>query len=106
MATINSKKAMNKSQLMATLAESTGLSKAEVGKVLAALNDVIHRELSAGGPQVFSLPGIVKFTVAHKPATNAREGVNPFTGEKVIIAAKPARNVVRARVLKPLKEAV
>jgi DNA-binding protein HU-beta len=106
MATTNSKKAMNKSQLTATLAESTGLSKAEVSKVLAALNDVIHHELSAGGPQVFSLPGIVKFTVAHKPATNAREGVNPFTGEKVIIAAKPARNVVRARVLKPLKEAV
>ncbi|MFC1465945.1 MAG: HU family DNA-binding protein [Candidatus Brachytrichaceae bacterium NZ_4S206] len=106
MATTNTKKAMNKSQLAATLAENTGLSKADINKVLAALNDVIRHELGPNGPQVFSLPGIVKLTVAHKPATSAREGVNPFTGEKITIAAKPARNVVRARVLKPLKEAV
>lgn len=106
MATTNTKKAMNKSQLAATLAENTGLSKADVNKVLAALNDVIRHELGPNGPQVFSLPGIVKLTVAHKPATSAREGVNPFTGEKITIAAKPPRNVVRARVLKPLKEAV
>ncbi|GIV84626.1 MAG: DNA-binding protein HU-beta [Candidatus Roseilinea sp.] len=106
MATTNTKKAMSKSQLAATLAENTGLSKADINKVLAALSDVIHRELSPSGPQVFSLPGIVKFTVSHKPATSAREGVSPFTGEKIIIAAKPERNVVRARVLKPLKEAV
>lgn len=106
MATTNTKKAMNKSQLAATLAEHTGLSKSDVNKVLAALSDVIYQELGPNGPQVFSLPGVVKFTVAHKPATSAREGVNPFTGEKITIAAKPARNVVRARVLKPLKEAV
>ncbi len=107
MATTNTtKKAMNKSQLAATLAENTGLSKSDVNKVLAALGEVIHRELSPSGPRVFSLPGVVKFTVAHKPATSEREGVNPFTGERIVIAAKPARNVVRARVLKPLKEAV
>ncbi len=106
MATTNTKRAMNKSQLTAALAESTGLSKSDINKVLAALNDVIHHELGPNGPQVFSLPGIVKFTVAHKPATSAREGVNPFTGEKITIAPKPARNVVRARVLKPLKETI
>lgn len=103
MATDN-KKALTKSQITAVLAESTGLSKADVNKVLAALNELIHQQLGPRGPQVFTLPGIAKFTVTHKPATKEREGVNPFTGEKIMIAAKPARNVVRARVLKPLKE--
>jgi nucleoid DNA-binding protein len=49
---------------------------------------------------------MLKLTVTKKPATKARDGVNPFTGEPITIAAKPARNVVRARVLKSLKDAV
>jgi nucleoid DNA-binding protein len=100
------KKTMNKSQLANALAESTGLSKAQVNGVLAALGDVIHRELGKKGPGTFVLPGLLKLSVTKKPATKAREGVNPFTGEKIMIAAKPARNVVKARVLKSLKDAV
>lgn len=105
MATDN-KKAMNKSQLTATLSESTGLTKAQVNDVMTALSDVMQKELGENGPQMFTLPGIAKFTVSRKPATPEREGKNPFTGDPITIAAKPARNVVRARVLKPLKEAV
>jgi nucleoid DNA-binding protein len=41
-----------------------------------------------------------------KPATKEREGINPFTKEKIIIKAKPARNVIRARPLKKLKQMV
>jgi nucleoid DNA-binding protein len=100
------KKQMNKSQLAAALAESTELSKAQVNGVLAALGEVIHKEIGKKGPGVFVLPGVVKLSVSKKPATKAREGVNPFTGEKIMIAAKPARNVVKARVLKQLKDAV
>jgi nucleoid DNA-binding protein len=55
---------------------------------------------------VFTLPGLLKLTVSRKPATKAKEGRNPFTGETIMIKAKPARNVVRARVLKAVKDAV
>jgi nucleoid DNA-binding protein len=41
-----------------------------------------------------------------KPATKEREGTNPFTGEKMIFKAKPARNVVKALALKKLKQMV
>jgi nucleoid DNA-binding protein len=48
----------------------------------------------------------MKITRIHKPATKAREGVNPFTGEKMMFKAKPARNVVKVRPLKNLKAMV
>lgn len=100
------KKPLNKSQLAGTLSEATGLSKAQVNSVIAALDEVVRKELGKKGPGVFTIPGMLKLTVSKKPATKARPGVNPFTGEKITIAAKPARNVVRARVLKALKDAV
>ena len=106
MANGNGKKAMNKSQLTATIAEQTGLTKAQVNGVLAALGETVQQELGKKGPGQFTIPGLLKLTVTKKPASKAREGVNPFTGEKIQIAAKPARNVVRARVLKQLKDAV
>jgi nucleoid DNA-binding protein len=102
----NGKKAMNKSQLTAAIAEETGLTKAQVNSVFGALNGVVQKELGKRGPGQITIPGMLKLTVSKKPATKAREGVNPFTGEKIMIAAKPARNVVRARVLKQLKDAV
>ncbi len=100
------KKPMNKSQLAGALAEETGLSKAQVNSVLAALDGVVRKELGKKGPGVLTIPGMLKLTVTKKPATKARPGKNPFTGEAITIAAKPARNVVRARVLKALKDAV
>ncbi len=102
----NGKKALNKSQLTATLAEKTGLTKAQVNSVLGALGETVQKELGKKGPGQITLPGMLKLSVTKKPATKARDGVNPFTGEKIKIAAKPARNVVRARVLKQLKDAV
>ena len=52
------------------------------------------------------VPGLLKLKVIRKPATKAREGINPFTKEKVMFKAKPARNVVKALPLKNLKEMV
>jgi nucleoid DNA-binding protein len=48
----------------------------------------------------------MKVTVVRKPATKARKGLNPFTGEEIMFKAKPARNVVRIRPLKGLKDLV
>ena len=48
----------------------------------------------------------MRITVVRKPATKARMGINPFTKEEVMFKAKPARNVVRVRPLRGLKEMV
>jgi len=48
----------------------------------------------------------MKIKVVRKPATKAREGINPFTKERMMIKAKPARNVVKVLALKNLKAMV
>ena len=42
----------------------------------------------------------MKIKVVRKPATKARKGVNPFTGEAMTFKAKPARNVVKVLPLR------
>jgi len=49
---------------------------------------------------------MMKVTVQRKPATKARKGINPFTKEPTIFKAKPARNVVKVRPMKGLKDLV
>jgi len=96
--------AFTKSVLFATIAEDTGLSKKEVTAVFDSLKDQMHRHLKPRSVGVFTLPGVAKFTVQKKAATKERKGINPFTGEPAVFAAKPARRVVKVRVLKGLKD--
>ena len=63
-----------------------------------------YKELKKAG--VFLLPGFAKFVVIKKPATKARAGTNPFTGDPMMFKAKPARKIVRARPVKAAKDAV
>ena len=93
-----------KSQVMATIAEDTGLSKREVAAVFAALNNVIHRHLKPRSCGTFTLPGLAKVVVKKKAATKARKGINPFTGEETMFKAKPASRVIKVRPLKGLKD--
>ena len=60
--------------------------------------------MSRNGAKAFTIPGLCKITLRHKPATKARKGINPFTGEETMFKAKPARNVVKIAALKNLKE--
>ena len=99
-------RAASKSTIIQSLAEATGLSKKQVGDVLAGLTDIVRREIGRKGPGVFAIPGLLKITKVHKPATKARKGINPFTKEETTFAAKPARNVVKIRPLKNLKDMV
>jgi len=48
----------------------------------------------------------MKIEVKWKPATKARKGINPLTGEETMFKAKPARNVVKIRPLKKIKDMV
>jgi nucleoid DNA-binding protein len=99
-------KSATKAEVYAALAEKTGLSKKDVAGVFAAMSDLISKELGKKGPGVFVVPGLLKLKVVRKPATKAKQGVNPFTKEPMTIKAKPARNVVKAVPMKSLKELV
>jgi nucleoid DNA-binding protein len=97
---------MTKSEILASLAESTGLTKKEVASVFEDLATLIGKNLKKSGPGMFSIPGLSKIKVVRKPATKARMGINPFTKEEVMFKAKPARNVVKILPLKGLKDMV
>ena len=97
-------KARTKSEVYGFLAEKSGLTRKQVSTVFDDMSGLIKKDLKGAG--VFTVPGLMKITVQRKPATKARKGVNPFTGEEIMIKAKPARNVVKVRPLKSLKAMV
>jgi nucleoid DNA-binding protein len=99
-------KPISKSEVLASLAETTGLTKKQIATVLEALSGLINKNVGKKGPGVFAVPGLMKITVIHKEATKARKGINRFTGEEVMFKAKPARKVVKIRALKALKDMV
>jgi nucleoid DNA-binding protein len=101
-----SAKPMTKSEVLNAVAEATGMKRKEVVAVMDALADQIGKALGKRGPGVFNLYGLMRIKVVRKPATKAREGINPFTGEKMMFKAKPARNVVKVSPMKALKSMV
>ncbi len=106
MAKTATKKAPTKTEILNSIAESTELSKKDVAAVFDALSEEIKKSLGKRGAGNFSIPGLCKIVVQHKPAVKARKGTNPFTGEEQMFKAKPARNVVKIRPLKNLKDMV
>ncbi len=101
------KKAPTKSEIYAKIVEDTGLTRKDVAAVFESLNGQIKKNLgSRGAPGTFTIPGLLKLRVVKKKATKARKGVNPFTGEEMMFKAKPASKVVKATVLKGLKDMV
>ena len=99
-------KAASKSVIYQELANRTGLTRKDVAGVFDALNEYIQNQLSKKGPGLFTVPGLLKIKRVDKPATKARQGINPRTGENITIKAKPKRTVVKALPLKGLKEMV
>ena len=95
-----------KSQFIAQISESTELSKKEVAAVFEATSAILKADLGKRGPGVVNVAGMMKVLVQRKPATKARKGINPFTGEEAMFKAKPARNVVKIRPMKAVKELV
>jgi nucleoid DNA-binding protein len=95
---------MSKTEFIDAIANESGLDKKQVSQVLDALNNVIYKELKADHEVM--IPGLLKLTSVKKPAVPEREGINPFTKERAIFKAKPARTVIKPRPLKALKDAV
>ena len=100
------KATMTKSAIVNEIAENTELTKKQVSSVFDELAILIERHIKKRAPGQFTLPGLMKIEVKRKPATKARKGTNPFTGEKMMFKAKPARNVVKIRPLKKVKDMV
>jgi len=96
--------APTKSEILAAISKDTELSRKQVSSVFDSLAAVIRKSLRSNG--IVTLPGLLKLKVVKKPATKAREGVNPFTGDKMMFKAKPASKKVRALPLKSLKAMV
>ena len=86
---------MNKTELVAAMAEKTELSKKDAEKALKAFTDVVVEELTKG--EKIQLVGFGTFEVVDRPA---REGRNPKTGETMKIAASKAPKFKAGKALK------
>lgn len=73
---------MTKSEFVDRVADKSGLSKRDAGKAVDAFLDSVEETLKQGDSVTFT--GFGKFSPQQR---NARQGVNPRTGEKVTIAA-------------------
>lgn len=98
-------KVRTKSEVFSTIADHVGIPRKQVATVFDVLGNLIAADIKSK-PGVFAVPGLMKITCVVKPATKEREGINPFTGEKMTFKAKPARKVVKIRPLKNLKAMV
>lgn len=99
------KETLNKTGLVAHLAEASGIEGKSVRKVLEALEGAITASVSKKGAGTFILPGYLKIAAVKVPAKPKRKGINRFTGQEQIFAAKPASLKIKVRPLKKLKDA-
>ncbi len=86
---------MNKAELIAAVAEKTGLSKKDADKAVSAVFESIKDALAAGDK--VSVFGFGTFEVRERAA---RTGLNPQTKEKIQIAASKAPAFKAAKALK------
>jgi len=95
------KQVLGKSGLVEYITDACGVMAKDVRAVLAALESAVVGSVNKNGARTFTLPGLLKVTVATIPA----KGVNPFTKQEQWFAAKPASVRVKVRPLKKLKDA-
>jgi nucleoid DNA-binding protein len=96
--------ALTQTQLAAEIAERADLSRAQVKDVLSALEEIVLEEI--GNAEKVKIGNLVQLNVRVRPATKARPGRNPATGEEITISAKPASVTIRARPLAKTKAAL
>ncbi|MGI8982799.1 MAG: HU family DNA-binding protein [Pirellulaceae bacterium] len=102
MAKKSSAKAPSKSEVYASISETTGVSKKDVGAVLDALSAEIGKAIGKKGAGVFQIPGLCKVIRREVPARPAKKGVMVL-GQLRDLPAKPASKKVVVRPLKALK---
>ena len=88
---------MNKAELVAAMAEKTGLTKKDAENALKAFTDVVAEELKKG--EKIQLVGFGTFEVSERAA---RTGRNPQTGEEMEIPASKAPKFKAGKALKDI----
>ena len=91
---------MNKTELIAAVAEKAELSKKDAEKAIKAFTDVVSEELVNGGK--IQLVGLGTFEVAER---GEREGRNPKTGETMMISASRTPKFKAGKALKDMVNA-
>lgn len=92
-------KPMTKAEIISAIADHTEKRKTDVSAVIQAFMELMEIHLSTKGPGSFVMPNAFKAEVVTKPATPAKEGVNPFTKAPMMIEAKPASRKVKIKAL-------
>jgi nucleoid DNA-binding protein len=101
------KKAMTKSEIFQDLADTAEMTRKQVQAIFDGLSDIIKRHLKKND-DAFVLPGRFRLRLQKKKAVKGgKTKPNPFKpGETIVTKNKPARNVIRVRVLKGLTSLV
>ena len=99
------KSAFNKTSLVAQLAQLAAVEIKAVKAVIASLEATILASVHKKGLGSFTLPGLLKVNVINVPAKKKRTGIDPFTKQERVFAAKPATVKIKTRALKKLKDA-
>ena len=99
------KERWSKTQILNEISERVQISRKHVGSVMTELEGIIARHIGKSGPGEFVLPGLFKINTVKKPAQKARKGIDPFTKQERVFAAKPASVKIKTRALKKLKDA-
>ena len=94
---------LTQTQFADEIAERTGASRADTKRMLTALEEVVLEQIAAA--EKVKIGSVVQLEVRVRPATKARPGRNPATGEEITISAKPAAVTVKARPLAKAKAA-
>ena len=95
---------LNRSQLLKTVSERTGMARKEVEQVYEHTVRTIQDAVKSG--RKVALTGFGRFTQRVQASRKAGMGKNPFTGETVKIAARPERRLPRFSPAKQFKEYV
>jgi nucleoid DNA-binding protein len=98
---------LTKAQTIKFISEESGLTAKEVKVVFTELQNLLHRSIAKQGCGEFVVPELgIKVRRIKKQATKKRMGRNPFTGQEIVIPAKPAREAIKVVAMKALKEAL
>ena len=94
------KDAFNRTSLITHLAELAAVEVKIVKAIFASLEATILASVHKKGLGAFTLPGLLKVNVINVPAKKKRTGIDPFTKQERVFAAKPATVKIKTRALK------
>ncbi|MDR2762467.1 MAG: HU family DNA-binding protein [Planctomycetaceae bacterium] len=99
-------KPLTKTQIITNVAETTSLSKKEVGDVIEAFTEEIKKSIGKKGAGSFTLPGVLKIEKKYVAATKEKKHIENRLKPGTFFdrPAKPAHYKVKIRALKTLKE--